>query len=162
LDNPADSRGFAVLDYDRDGYQDIALVNANQPLFNLYHNEMATAGLAGGMIAIRFVGGNRTSAPSKEFACRDGYGARVAVDLGDQKLIREHRCGDGWSIQNSAAMIVGIGSHTNVPSVSVKWPSGKTTATQAVPEGTLLTVYENPADSPSRLAFVRTPYRVKR
>ena len=49
LDNPADSRGFAVLDYDRDGWQDIALVNANQPLFNLYHNEMAKAGLTGGL-----------------------------------------------------------------------------------------------------------------
>jgi hypothetical protein len=43
LDNPADSRGFAVLDYDRDGWQDVALVNANQPMFNLYHNEMAAA-----------------------------------------------------------------------------------------------------------------------
>ncbi len=54
LDNPADSRGFAVLDYDRDGWQDIALVNANEPLFNLYHNEMPAAGLKGGMIALRF------------------------------------------------------------------------------------------------------------
>ena len=161
LDTPADSRGFAVLDYDRDGWQDIALVNANQPLFNLYHNEMPAAGLSGGMIAIRFVGGNRTSAPSKEFACRDGYGARVAVDLGDEKLVREHRCGDGWAAQNSATMIVGIGSHATVASLSVRWPSGKTSSTQAVPEGTLLTVYENPADSPSGIAFVRIPYRVK-
>jgi hypothetical protein len=161
LDNPADSRGFAVLDYDRDGWQDVALVNANQPLFNLYHNEMAQAGLTGGMIAIRFVGGNRTAAPSRGFACRDGYGARVKVDLGDTKLIREHRCGDGWSTQNSATMIIGIGSHTNVPSLAVKWPSGKTTSTQAIPEGTLLTVYENPVDSPSGEAFTRNPYRVK-
>ena len=114
LDNPADGRGFGVLDYDRDGWQDVALVNANQPLFNLYHNEMPAAGLSGGMIAIRFVGGNRTSAPSKELACRDGFGARVAVDLGDAKLIREHRCGEGWSTQNSATMILGIGSHATV------------------------------------------------
>ena len=156
LDNPADSRGFAVLDYDRDGWQDVALVNANQPLFNLYHNEMPAAGLQGGMIAIRFVGGNRTPAPSKEFACRDGFGARVTVDLGDQKLVREHRCGEGWSTQNSATMIVGIGSHATVASVSVRWPSGKTASTQDVPEGTLLTAYENPADSPSGEAFTRT------
>jgi hypothetical protein len=161
LDNPADSRGFAVVDYDRDGWQDIALVNANQPLFNLYHNEMPAAGLSGGIIAIRFVGGNRTSAPSKEFACRDGYGARVAVDLGDAKLIREHRCGDGWSVQNSATMMVGIGSHTNVASLTVKWPSGKTISTQAIPEGTLLTAYENSADSPSGVAFTRVTYRAK-
>jgi len=161
LDNPADSRGFALLDYDRDGWQDVALVNANQPLFNLYHNEMPAAGLSGGMIAIRFVGGNRTLGPSQEFACRDGFGARVKVDLGDTKLIREHRCGDGWSTQNSATMILGIGSHTNVASVTVQWPSGKTASAQAIPEGTLLTVYENSADSPSKMAFVGGPYRVK-
>ena len=39
------------------------------------------------------------------------------------------------------------------PTVSVRWPSGKTVSTQTVPEGTLLTVYENPADSPSGSAF---------
>jgi len=163
LDNPADSRGFAILDYDRDGWLDVAMVNANQPLFNLYHNEMPAAGINGGMIALRFVGGNRTPLPSKEYACRDGYGARVTVDLGDQRIVREHRCGEGWSTQNSATMIVGIGSHTVVPSVSVRWPfpSLKTASTQAVPEGTLLTVYENPADSPSRQAFTRQPYRIK-
>ena len=161
LDNPADSRGFAILDYDRDGWQDIALVNANQPLFNLYHNEMGTTGLSGGVIAIRFVGGNRQASPSKGFGCRDGYGARIVVDLGNEKITREHRCGDGWSTQNSPTMMVGIGSHTNVVSLTVKWPSGRTTTTQGVPEGTLLTVYENPEDSPTNDPVERTTYRVK-
>ncbi len=161
LDNPADSRGFAILDYDRDGWQDIALVNANQPLFNLYHNEMGTTGLSGGVIAIRFVGGNRQPSPSKGFGCRDGYGARIVVDLGNEKITREHRCGDGWSTQNSPTMMVGIGSHTNVVSLTVKWPSGRTTTTQGVPEGTLLTVYENPEDGPTNDPVERTTYRVK-
>lgn len=160
LDNPADSRGFAVLDYDRDGWQDVALVNANQPLFNLYRNAMPAAGIEGGMIAIRFVGGNRTAAPSKQYACRDGFGARVVVDLGDARIVREHRCGEGWSTQNSATMFVGIGAHTTVASVAVRWPAGTKASTQAVPEGTLLTVYENPADAPSGEAFTRQPYRV--
>jgi hypothetical protein len=162
LDNPADSRGFAVLDYDRDGWQDVALVNANEPLFNLYHNEMSKAGISGGMIALRFVGGNRVSSPSKEFGCRDGFGARVSIDLGDQKLIREHRCGDGWSTQNSATMIVGIGAHRTVSSLTVKWPSpsAKTFTTRDIPEGTLLVAYENPSDSPSGEAFMRSAYRV--
>ena len=161
LDDPADSRGFGILDYDRDGWQDVALVNANQPLFSLYHNEMPAAGLRGGLIAIRFVGGNRTAGPSKEYACRDGYGARVTVDLRGQRIVREHRCGEGWSTQNSPTMIVGIGEHATVASVSVRWPSGRTTSTQDVPEGTLLTVHENPADSPSGQAFTRAPYRVQ-
>jgi hypothetical protein len=160
LDNPADGRGFAVLDYDRDGWQDLALVNANQPTFNLYHNDIPALGQKGGLIAIRFVGGNRTSAPSKEYACRDGFGARVTVDLGDQKLVREHRCGEGWSTQNSATMKFGLGSHTNVAAVAVRWPSGKVTSIKDVSEGTLLTAYENPADSPSGEAFRKTVYRV--
>jgi hypothetical protein len=164
LDNPADSRGFAVLDYDRDGWQDVALVNANQPLFNLYHNEMPAAGLRGGMIAIRFVGGNNTAFPSAQYACRDGYGARVKLDLGETKVIREHRCGDGWSTQNSSTMIIGIGSRTNVPSLTVNWPapSRKTATAHDIPEGTLLTIYENAVDSPTKAEFVRAAYRVKR
>jgi hypothetical protein len=161
LDNPADSRGFAILDYDRDGWQDIALVNANEPLFNLYHNEMGSAGSNGGIVAIRFVGGNKVSSLSNEFACRDGYGARVSIDLGNEKLVREHRCGDGWSIQNSSTMIVGIGSHTNVVSLTAKWPSGRSTVTHDIPEGTLLTIYENPEDAPSNHSVERASYRVQ-
>jgi hypothetical protein len=161
LDNPADSRGFGLLDYDRDGWQDVALVNANQPLFNLYRNEMPAAGVNGGMIALRFVGGSRAATPANGYACRDGYGARVTVNLGDTKIVREHRCGEGWSTQNSSTMKVGIGSSATVASVTVRWPSGKTASTQAVPEGTLLTVYENPAESPSGEPFARQSYRVK-
>ena len=161
LDNPADSRGFAVLDYDRDGWLDLALVNGNQPLFNLYHNEMTAVGRAGGVIALKFVGGNRTAFPSKEYACRDGYGARVTVDLGDTKVVREHRCGEGWSSQNSPTMIVGIGPHSQVAGVTVRWPSGRTASTTDVAEGTLLTVFESPADSASGSAFAREPYRVE-
>ncbi len=95
LDNIADSRGWALLDYDRDGWQDVALVNANEPLFDLYHNTMPAAGLRGGMIAVRFVGGNKTSAPSA-MTGRDGYGAVITAALGDITLTREHRCGDGF------------------------------------------------------------------
>ena len=35
LDNIADGRAFVLWDFDRDGWQDIALVNANTPLLNI-------------------------------------------------------------------------------------------------------------------------------
>lgn len=159
LDASADSRGWALIDYDRDGYQDVALVNAKEPLFNLYHNETPEAGFSGGMIAIRFVGGNRTPNPSKDYSPRDGYGARVHVDLGNTKLVREHRCGDGWSTQNSPTMIIGIGPNKTVPGLKVKWPTGKITEVKDIPEGTLLTVFENPDDSVTGDAFVKAAYR---
>lgn len=161
LDNTCDSRGFALLDYDRDGWLDLALVNANQPLFNLYHNEMPAVGIKGGIIAIRFVGGNRSAAPSKEYSCRDGFGARVTVNLGREKIVRQHRCGEGWSTQHSATMLIGIGNLDKVESVTVHWQSGKTSSIREVPEGTLLTVFENPADSPTGEAFVSKPYRIR-
>ena len=38
LDDAADGRSFALLDFDRDGWLDIAVVNANAPLLRLYRN----------------------------------------------------------------------------------------------------------------------------
>jgi thiol-disulfide isomerase/thioredoxin len=159
LDNPADGRGWALLDYDRDGWQDVALVNANEPLFNLYRNTMSAAGLRGGIIALRFVGGNNTAAASG-MACRDGYGALITAALGDITLTREHRCGDGFAVQHSATMILGIGARTAAASVTVRWPSGKTETADNVAEGTLLTCYENAAKWPDGTAFTRGQWRV--
>jgi hypothetical protein len=161
LDTPADSRGFAVLDYDRDGWQDIALVNANQPLFNLYHNEIAASGTAprSGIIALRFIGGSRQNAPAEGLACRDGYGSKIIAELEGLTIIREHRCGDGYAAQHSATMLIGIGAQPAVKRLTVRWPSGRTTVAENVPEGTLLTVSEA-TDAPGGKSVTRQPYRV--
>ncbi|HWB03315.1 MAG TPA: ASPIC/UnbV domain-containing protein [Verrucomicrobiales bacterium] len=166
LDNPSDGRGFAVLDYDRDGWQDIAMVSADKVLFNLYHNEIPDSGTAvrDGFIALSFVGGNRSDKPSKEFTSRDGYGAKVTVTLNDMTIIREHRCGDGFAAQHTATMIVGIGNRPAAKNIAVRWPSGKTVETGPVPAGTLLTCYEKALEVPYKGAgphFQRTPYRLK-
>ncbi len=96
LDHPGDSRAFAVLDYDRDGWSDLAVVNSNAPLFQLYRNQMGEReGATGGMIAVRFEGGNRSSDANDQWSARDGYGARVLTEIGDRTLLREHRAGEG-------------------------------------------------------------------
>ena len=156
MDSESDSRSFALLDYDHDGWQDVVLVNANQPLTQLYHNDIAQVpGVRGGMVAIRFVGGN-TAAAASELSNRDGYGAIVEVALsGGVKLKREHRCGEGFAAQNSATMIIGIGDRSRVASVSVRWPSGKTSTIENIDEGTLLTAFENRPSDP----FAQQPYR---
>ncbi|MEZ5329134.1 MAG: ASPIC/UnbV domain-containing protein [Verrucomicrobiales bacterium] len=157
LDNPADSRGFVIFDYDHDGWQDVAMVNANRSLMNLYHNDIGKIpGVANaGMIAVRFVGGSTKAEPSA-FACRDGYGAivRVALD-GDVTLTREHRCGEGYAAQNSSTMVIGIGERSEAASVTVRWPSGEEFSIENVEEGTLITAYENRVGG----AFTQQPYR---
>ena len=44
LDALADGRAFALTDYDRDGWQDVAAVNTNAPLLQLFHNDIAARG----------------------------------------------------------------------------------------------------------------------
>ena len=127
LDHPGDSRSFGILDYDRDGWQDIVLVNANAPLLQLFRNQIGLSAKSrdfGGMIALRFVGGNDTPQPQSLFSNRDGYGAKVSVKLGEQTLLREHRAGEGFAAQNSSTMIIGIGKQAQADSVVVRWPSG--------------------------------------
>lgn len=164
LDNVADSRVQGILDFDRDGWQDLAVVNANAPLLNIHRNEIGDsssgAGEVGRFIAIRFVGGSRQAEPSREFGNRDGYGARVRVTAGDFNLIREYHCGEGMAAQNSSTMMIGIGEHDVAGSVEIRWLSGITQQVKDVAAGTLLTVYEDPQSAPEGVAEKREPYVV--
>ena len=153
-----DGRTFALLDFDRDGWCDIASVNSNAPKLVLFRNEIGgliDKATPRGTIALRFLGGNTSPSPSARFSNRDGYGARVSVELEGLTLTREHTCGQGVFTQNSTTMLIGIGEAQSVKSVTVRWPSGVQQTVESVSPGTLLTVREN-AEAGS--AFSRTPY----
>ena len=147
-------RAFATLDFDRDGRIDLAVVNANEPFCELFANRSK----AGHILALRFVGGNDRDEVSREWSGRDGYGVSVEVDVGERTLLREHRAGEGFSAQNSATLIVGLGAHLRADTVRVYWPSGRTQRATDVGAGVLLTVYENSRYSPTGGAFVMVPY----
>ena len=162
LAHPGDGRSGAILDYDRDGWNDLVVASANAPTFQLYRNQLGDTrhGDAAGarMVALRFVGGNRNAAPSDAWAPRDGYGAQAWIDVGEAPLLREHRCGDGRATQHSTTMIVGIGDVPEARGITIRWPSGREQRSGPVAAGTLVTVYENPEDSPTGEPFVRAPY----
>ena len=92
LDDIADGRAFTLLDFDRDGWQDVALVNANAPLFELFRNRIGEIDGPGGaerarVVALRFVGGNRAAEPAEGLSARDGFGARVRLEnQGERRL----------------------------------------------------------------------------
>lgn len=156
-DHPGDARSAAIWDYDRDGRPDLALANANAPMLALFHNEIAP-GDPPRVLALRFVGGNHAAEARPGLSARDAYGAQVTVSLGDLTLTREHRAGEQLGGQNSATMLIGLGAHGVAAKVSVRFPSGRVQALADVPADTLLTVYEDSAQSPKREAFVREPY----
>lgn len=167
VDHPGDSRSMAILDYDRDGWQDMAVINANTPMLQLYRNligdkssQRDSQESAGRMVALRFVGGNHAARPHDSFSNRNGYGARVTVIVAGQKIVREHHAGAGLAAQNSATMIIGFGQHSRVDSIVIRWPSGVVQIMESVAAGTLVTAYEDPSQQSNGQAFVLQPYRV--
>lgn len=163
LDDPADGRAFVLFDYDRDGWQDIAVVNANTPLMRLYRNrigERASARARGNMVALRFVGGNHTAQPLSGLTVRDGYGAKIRATVDDVILLREFRAGEGLASQNSETMILGIGEARQIDRLEVEWPSGRKTSVPNVAAGQLVTIYEDSAHSPTGESFVLRSYGV--
>lgn len=140
LDHEADGRALGWFDFDRDGWLDFAVVNANGPTLQLFRNEMGTlAGSASHQsISVQLVGGNESAIGNPKWSNRDGVGARLEVALGDRVLVRELRAGEGFAAQNSATMHVGLGDAKIADRVSLRWPSGRTQSVDAVPAGSLV------------------------
>ena len=115
-DDIADSRTWAALDYDNDGWTDIALVNANAPLLSLYRNRIGELKKSN-HIKILLVGGADGNVPDQGLSNKDGVGAVVEVMSGDRSIKRVRRIGDGYAAQNSSTMTVGIGSEVTAQSI---------------------------------------------
>ena len=159
LNHPADGRAVGLLDYDRDGWQDLVVVNANAPQIQLFHNEIGSLPSREedvDVLALRLVGGNRQASAESGLSNRDGIGARIEIDLGESTLVRELRAGEGFAAQNSSTLLVGVGDVKEVKGIRVRWPSGKTQESGPFPVGAVVTIME--AASDASLAFRVEPY----
>ncbi|MDD9937205.1 MAG: ASPIC/UnbV domain-containing protein [Myxococcales bacterium] len=161
IDHQADGRAVAWLDFDRDGWLDLVVVNANAPLTQLYRNRLGEVGSKppGRMVAVRLVGANRAAVPDPERSPRDGYGARVVLELSDgTRLLRELRAGEGFASQNSSTLRIGIGPDASVDALTVRWPSGQQQRFAPIEAGQLLTVHEDASETPDGSGLLREPY----
>jgi hypothetical protein len=108
------SRGAAFGDLDNDGDTDVAIGNAAGPL-HLLVNEV---GNRNHWLGLRLVGGSGK---------RDMLGARVSViRKGSRTLVRRARSDGSYASANDSRVLVGLGSSTERPRVSVQWPDGRT------------------------------------
>jgi hypothetical protein len=143
-DTEADSRSWCALDYDGDGFTDIAVVNANTPLLNLFRNGLGKSPGAHGFIGVRLVGGADASGTAQGWSNRDAVGARITVTLEDgTTLSRSRRCGEGFAAQNSATLLIGIGAAAKAAEIRVDWPSGKVSTTRDTAARSLVTFTES-------------------
>ncbi len=161
LDDEGDSMAAALLDFDRDGWMDIALGNISEPRFRLLHNEVNERMQAGenGFVGLRFVGGNSRPQANPGWSARDAIGASVVVHLDNgRRIFREYTRDGGFKSQNTGTLLIGIGTSHRVKNMQILWPSGREQTVDDIEAGTLVTMYENAEQSPTGEAVVREAY----
>ena len=115
LDLDQDGRSFAVLDVDRDGDPDLAVMAARQaPQLRIFRNDFQPRGAA---LAIRLVGAESN---------RDAIGARVVVETDALRRVKIVQAGSGFLSQHSKELLFGLGPSRRVQKLTVVWPSGRT------------------------------------
>ena len=114
LDLDQDGRSFAVLDVDRDGDPDLAVMAVRQaPHLRVFRNDFAGRGAS---IAIRLAG---------TASNRDAVGARVTVETDRLRRTKIVQAGSGFLSQHSKELIFGLGASARVLKLTVEWPSGQ-------------------------------------
>ena len=111
---PRVSRGAAIGDFDNDGDLDI-LVNNNGQAPQLLRND---GGNANHWLQILLIGTKSN---------RDGVGARVKVSAGDLVLVDQRKGGMSYQSAQDPRLHFGLGQHTKVDAIEIRWPSGMVT-----------------------------------
>ena len=122
-------RGLVSGDIDNDGDLDLLVTNNGQSA-DLLRND---GGGNGHALLVRTVGKQSN---------RDGIGARLRVTTGTQSQIREVRAGSSYLGQNDPRQHFGLGAHTRVDRLEIRWPSGRTDVLENVAANQIITVRE--------------------
>ncbi len=146
LDLDQDGRSFAVLDVDRDGDADIAIMAARQaPQLRLFRNDVASKATA---LAIRLVGTTSN---------RDAIGARVIVETDRLRRTKIVQAGSGFLSQHSKELLFGLGASQRITKLTVVWPSGTNQVFTDVPLNTRVRLVEGQTITSAPLAPKSAP-----
>jgi hypothetical protein len=105
------SRGAAFGDYDNDGDVDVLVVNMDDRP-TLLRNDSEQ----GRWITLRLVG-TRSN--------RDGIGAKVTVESGGRRQVREVSSGGSYVSHNDMRLHLGLGTAPAADRITIRWPSGQ-------------------------------------
>jgi hypothetical protein len=131
VDSVLDGRSFAMADFNRDGKSDLAVVNANGKLLQIFENRINSGN---NFVSIKLKGGPASN--------RDAIGSRVVVEIGDKKIMRVLSCGEGFAAQNSRTIVIGLGDASHVDRAVIIWPSGKKTGIGRIDRFKVLNIEE--------------------
>lgn len=105
-------RAVALLDWNNDGLDDVAVSHLDAPLA-LLTNRSANVGR---FLVVRCVA--TTSS-------RDAIGTTITVESGGRRLVRQLTAGDGYQASNERKLVFGLADATTADRMTVRWPSGR-------------------------------------
>jgi hypothetical protein len=132
-----DIHSFAVGDLNHDGFLDIYAGHGfNYNSISSTHPDdlFLNNGNSNHFVAIQLEGDSSNI---------NGIGARVEAYGAWGKQIREVRSGEGYGIMNTFTQHFGLGSHTSIDSIVVRWPSGIVDKLLSPPVDTFLHITED-------------------
>jgi ASPIC and UnbV len=136
-----DARSFAMLDFDNDGWLDIALMSTNAPRFRLFRNRIGTLTRGGRVLTLDLEGGNRTSAAG-EFGNRDAVGTLVTAVTSAGRRVYRRSLGEGLASQNAAGLRLTFAPGEKLVELQIHWPSGRTSTHTPAPDATTMVIVE--------------------
>ena len=115
-------------DYDNDGYTDIFIVNSNQQAVLLRNGNHSN-----NWLRVKLVG-TRSN--------RDGIGAKVQITFGEVTQTAEMKSGNGYASDSDQRLLFGIGLHTQIDQLEIRWPSGMNQQMKNIPCNQTVTITE--------------------
>jgi len=77
---------------------------------------------------------------------RAAIGARITLHCGDKAITRDLFPANGFMGQSPVELLIGVGTATNIDTLSVRWPTGETQSFENVPVDRRLQITEGTAD----------------
>lgn len=103
-------RGVATADFDRDGDTDLTVIHQNSPAALLRN-----VSESGHWLRLKFVCSRSN---------RDGFGTRVVVRQGDNRLVGELAGGTSYASAHELVLAFGLGDYDEPCVLEIRWPSG--------------------------------------
>lgn len=131
------ARTVVFGDFNKDGYVDI-FETAMMGMPTLYMNNGKATGNPNHYLRVQLIGNPSGTPPSN----RDAVGAKLVASVGGATLVRYITNGGTFEGNSDLIAHFGLGASMQMDTLTITWPSGKTTTLTTVPADQLLTVTE--------------------